>query len=102
MSYMRPMGDTTPADPNAPVAPSSPAPVAAPDPSLSTRVSTFVGSDTAKMGGAAAMAYHGYRRTGSIIWTALYALAGHTWPQYAVPVAIAQGFGKRRTCTTEE
>lgn len=107
MSYFRrPMGDTAteptaaPTDPTAPVAdPSSPAP--APE-SVTSKALDFLHSDAGKTGGAAALAYHGYRRTGSLVWAAIYALAGHTWPQYAVPVALAQGFGKRKICTTEE
>jgi len=68
-----------------------------------TSLSTFVDSDNAKMAGAAALAYHGYKRSsGSLLWTAFYALMGHWKPQYAVPVALAQGFGRRKVCTTVE
>ena len=50
----------------------------------------------------AALVYHGYRRTGSLFWAAIYGLAGYTAPIVAVPVALAQGFGTRRVCTTED
>lgn len=49
-----------------------------------------------------ALLYHGYRRTGSLFWGILYGLAGYKAPVVAVPVALAQGFGKKRICTTEE
>jgi len=58
-------------------------------------------SDTVKTASAVALTYHGYRRTGSLIWALLYGAAGRFVPKVAVPVAIAQGFGKKRTCTTE-
>lgn len=64
-------------------------------------ISDLVDSDGAKMTGAALMAYHGYKRSsGSILWTAFYGFMGHWKPQYAVPVALAQGFGRRKVCTT--
>lgn len=64
-------------------------------------VSDLVDSDGFKTVGAAALAYHGYKRSGgSILWTAFYALMGHWKPQYALPVAYAQGYGEKRVCTT--
>jgi len=43
---------------------------------------------------AAACAYHGYRRNGSVGWAAGWALFGSVAPFLAIPVALAQGFGK--------
>lgn len=45
---------------------------------------------------AAALTYHGYRRTGSILWAVVYGFAGKTVPLVAVPVSLAQGFGKAK------
>lgn len=45
---------------------------------------------------AAAMAYHGYRRTRSYGWAFAWALFGGMIPIVAVPVSLAQGFGKRK------
>lgn len=47
---------------------------------------------------AVALAYHGYKRTGSIGWAMFYALAGRVIPGLAVPIAFGQGFGKKREC----
>lgn len=46
----------------------------------------------------AALVYHGYKRTGSIIWALLYGLAGKEMPAIAAPIAIAQGFGHKKPC----
>jgi hypothetical protein len=73
----------------------------APEATTSQKVTDFIDSDAFKTGAGAALIYHGYRRTGSLIWALLYGLAGRELPMLAVPVAIAQGFGKRRICTTE-
>lgn len=45
-----------------------------------------------------ALVFHGYRRTGSIVWALLYGVAGRIAPKIAVPVALAQGFGKKKPC----
>jgi hypothetical protein len=50
----------------------------------------------AKYAAAAALAYHGYKRNGSILWAFLWSAVGFGVPIIAVPVAIAQGFGKER------
>lgn len=43
-----------------------------------------------------ALAYHGYRRNNSIGWALVWGVFGSmVWP-VTVPVAIAQGFGKRK------
>lgn len=46
------------------------------------------------LAGTALGAYHGYKRTESIGWTIGWALAGGLFPIIAIPVALAQGFGK--------
>lgn len=48
----------------------------------------------ASVAGAAAGAYHGYKRNQSIGWAFVWALAGSVAPVITVPVAFAQGFGK--------
>ena len=64
-------------------------------------VSTSIGDATPwliipALGGAAA-AYHGYKRNnGALGWTAVWAVCGALAPIIAIPVALAQGFGKRR------
>lgn len=40
-------------------------------------------------------AYHGYMRTQSVGWAVGWALVGGLFPVITLPVAIAQGFGKR-------
>jgi len=45
-----------------------------------------------------ALGYHGYKRTGSIIWGLVYALAGREFPLESVPIALAQGFGQKKPC----
>lgn len=64
-------------------------------------VAGVVGSPAVKTGSAILLTYHGYRRTGSILWALLYGLAGRTIPVVAVPIALGQGLGKRKICTTE-
>jgi hypothetical protein len=53
-------------------------------------------SSTATTAAAVALTYHGYKRTGSLVWAAIYGLAGKAAPLFAVPVALAQGFGKAK------
>jgi hypothetical protein len=64
-------------------------------------LSGLISSPAVKTASAVALTYHGYRRTGSILWALFYGLVGRTVPVVAVPIAAAQGFGKKRTCTTE-
>lgn len=54
--------------------------------------------DVAKKAAAVALIYHGYKRTGSLALALLYGLAGRYVPTVAVPVALAQGFGKKKEC----
>jgi len=44
---------------------------------------------------AGASAYHGYKRNNSIGWAIWWGLMGGLFPIITVPVALAQGFGKR-------
>lgn len=57
-----------------------------------------VSSPTVKTLSMIALTYHGYARTGSILWALFYGLAGRLVPVAAVPISVAQGFGKRKTC----
>lgn len=45
--------------------------------------------------GTALGAYHGYRRTESVGWAIGWALLGGLFPFITIPVALAQGFGRR-------
>lgn len=45
--------------------------------------------------GAAAGAYHGYKRNDSIGWAIAWALLGSMFPVVTIPLSFAQGFGKR-------
>lgn len=45
---------------------------------------------------AAVCAYHGYRRNDSAGWAAGWAFFGSVAPILALPIALAQGFGKPR------
>jgi len=55
-------------------------------------------SDPVTTVSAIALTYHGYKRTGSLIWALIYGLAGRTIPLAAVPISVAQGFGERKPC----
>lgn len=63
-------------------------------PTLRERLS----SEPVKTSAAIALTYHGYRRTGSILWALIYGLAGRTMPVVAVPISLAQGFGQKKSC----
>lgn len=63
-------------------------------------ISDALHSDTVKTVSAVALTYHGYRRAG-VFGAVMYGLAGRFVPLVAVPVAVAQGFGKKKVCTTE-
>jgi hypothetical protein len=78
--YLPPMGDAT-------VPASSP-----------TTFHDLVSSETVSTASMVALTYHGYKRTGSLIWALVYGLAGRWVPVVAVPVAMAQGFGERKPC----
>ncbi len=71
---------------------------AASAPAPATTLATIAHSDSVKTGAAIALTFHGYRRTGSLIWAMVYGLCGRIAPVVAVPVALAQGFGERKPC----
>jgi len=74
------------------------APAATP-PADAPSLSDMLDSSSVKTASAIALVYHGYRRTGSFIWAMLYGLAGRYEPAVAVPIAFAQGFGKKKECS---
>ena len=47
--------------------------------------------------GTAASAYHGWKRNESIGWAIVWGAAGALAPIITVPVAIAQGFSKKKS-----
>lgn len=49
----------------------------------------------AGLAGAGLGIYHGWKRTHSTPWTAVWGVAGGLFPVIAVPVMLVQGFGKR-------
>lgn len=65
---------------------------------LAGDVSDFVNSDAISTASGVALVYHGYKRTGSLVWALIYGALGKWKPAIAVPVAFAQGFGKRKPC----
>lgn len=62
----------------------------------STTVHDIVDNPNVKLAAGAALAYHGYRRTGSVWWALVYGMAGRWFPLEAVPIAVAQGFGTKK------
>ncbi len=73
-------------------------PVATDTPVTPATLSDAFSSPSVKTAALVALTYHGYKRTGSIIWAMIYGLAGRTIPVVAVPVALAQGYGSRKPC----
>ena len=71
-------------------------PVVVPNASFSLR--RTLTSEPVKTASAIALTYHGYRRTGSIVWALIYGLAGRLVPVAAVPISLAQGYGQRKAC----
>lgn len=45
----------------------------------------------------AALAYHGYKRNQSIGWALVWGILGGAFWPIALPISLAQGFGKART-----
>lgn len=80
--------DVTPAPTLAPVAPSS----------VAFNLRDAVNSEPVSTAAALALTYHGYKRTGSLVWALIYGVLGKTFPIEAVPIALAQGFGKKKEC----
>ncbi len=44
--------------------------------------------------------YHGYKRTGSIVWALIYGLAARTVPVVTGAIVVAQGFGDKKGGST--
>lgn len=57
-----------------------------------------INSEPVSTASAIALTYHGYKRTGSIIWALIYGALGKWKPVVAVPIAVAQGFGNKKVC----
>ena len=55
-------------------------------------------SEPVSTAAAALLVYHGYKRTGSLMWALVYGVAGKWFPIEAVPIALAQGFGDKKEC----
>jgi hypothetical protein len=70
------------------------APTPTPAPTLRDRLN----SEPVSTAAAVALVYHGYRRTDSIVWALIYGLAGRLVPTVATPIALAQGFAKKKEC----
>jgi hypothetical protein len=70
-------------------------------PGVGDATSDLVHSNAVRTASAVLLTYHGYKRTGSLLWALVYGIAGRQVPVVAVPVAFAQGIGKKKTCTTE-
>lgn len=54
-------------------------------------------SPTVKTVTGVALVYHGYKRTGSVLWALIYGALGRVKPLIAAPIAVAQGFGKKKS-----
>jgi hypothetical protein len=67
-------------------------------PASSFNLHDAINSDSVKTASAIALTYHGYKRTGSILWALFYGAMGRWVPVVAVPVSLAQGFGERKPC----
>lgn len=61
-------------------------------------LSDVTGSPLVKTGAGVAMLYHGYKRNNSIFWALVWGAMGKWEPLITVPIAIAQGFGQKKTC----
>ncbi len=86
------LGDDAPGNPTPAVAVA--VPTSAPARSLRDALNT----DPVSTASAIALTYHGYKRTGSLVWALVYGLAGKWFPIEAVPIALAQGFGQKKAC----
>lgn len=79
--YTKPMGDTT-----------------TDTASTGMTLSGIMNSPSVSTGSAMALTYHGYRRTGSVVWGLIYGVLGYWKPVVMVPIALAQGYGERKPC----
>jgi hypothetical protein len=66
------------------------------DAAPATSAAPLVDSSTVKTAAGVALVYHGYKRTGSVLWALIYGALGRVSPLVTGAVAVAQGFGKRK------
>lgn len=71
-----------------------------PNPARSPRTGLITGLTTdldyaLAVAGTAFGAYHGYKRNNSIGWAIWWGFAGGAVPLFAIPIALAQGYGQR-------
>ncbi len=59
-------------------------------------VLAVINEPVVKTGVAVALTYHGYKRTGSILWALIYGALGRIAPLTSGVIAVAQGFGQRK------
>ena len=76
-----------------PQQPQPPAPLPAPS---ATKSKLGYLWSAASIAGTAVGAYHGYKRNNSIGWAIGWALLGGIFPIIVIPLAYAQGMGKRK------
>jgi len=60
------------------------------------RVAAATGWTLVHTAAIGASVYHGYKRNDSVPWALAWGLGGLVVPIVMVPIAIAQGFGKRK------
>lgn len=63
-----------------------------------TTLHQIMNSPSVSTGSAMALTYHGYKRTGSILWALFYGALGYWRPVVMVPIALGQGFGAKKPC----
>lgn len=83
--YLKPMGDDAPSSTTS-------------SPTTESNLGEIVNSHSVSTGTAMALTYHGYKRTGSIVWALIYGALGYWKPVVMAPIALAQGFGERKPC----
>lgn len=94
------LGDDPATDPlSAPSSPTTTAAAVVPSPNAAAfSLRDALNSDNMSTAAAIAMTYHGYKRTGSLLWAMIYGLAGREFPIETVPLALAQGFAQKKAC----
>lgn len=74
----------------------APAPVLLDNSNTALRRTLAVSYALAGVAGTAIGAYHGYKRNDSVGWAIGWALLGGLVPVIVIPLAFAQGIGKRK------